>query len=413
MLVVYCCQPTWDEKRSLVTTDTTTNTLLSPRYVDDLAASVVGDGHDMERTSPAESRYRVSNRLRTIAWGALALLAVVACGGEPNTPTGTGLPQGPTATVTAAPPSDLTHTPSASVAATPAKASPPAPSNTATPISTPAATEFPTATPTSTPVATEIPTATPISTPAATEIPTATPTSTPVAMEIPTATPAEYYTQAVDLDGIRIKASGAVAPEALDVAADIVGTMLAHRPDIAGRMAEAGASMAIIPKDGYITEIPELAFLRGRTDPNGNPYDSFRVRGAGGIPGQTTTVTSEENLLDLEEDKTRFWAEDITVHEWAHAIENLGFDDETRAEWLNLFLRAREAGLWPNAFAMKVDGGREFFAEMSQSYLGVNNEIGGPEELYDEGAGGIRAEIFSALEDFYGPVEIQARTARN
>ena len=260
-------------------------------------------------------------------------------------------------------------------------------------------------------MATEIPTATPTSTPVA--IPTATPTSTPVAMEIPTATPAEYYTQAVDLDGIRIKASGAVAPEALDVAADIVGTMLAHRPDIAGRMAEAGASMAIIPKDGYITEIPELAFLRGRTDPNGNPYDSFRVRGAGGIPGQTTTVTSEENLLDLEEDKTRFWAEDITVHEWAHAIENLGFDDETRAEWLNLFLRAREAGLWPNAFAMKVDGGREFFAEMSQSYLGVNNEIGGPEELYDEGAGGIRAEIFSALEDFYGPVEIQARTARN
>ncbi len=399
MLVVYCCQPTWDEKRSMVTTDTTTNTLLSPRYVDDLAASVVGDGHDMERTSPAESRYRVSKRVRTIAWGALALLAVVACEGEPNTPTGTGLPQGPTATVTAAPPSDLTHTPSASVAATPAKASPPAPSNTATP--------------TSTPVATEIPTATPTSTPVATEIPTATPTSTPAATEIPTATPAEYYTQAVDLDGIRIKASGAVAPEALDVAADIVGTMLAHRPDIAGRMAEAGASMAIIPKDGYITEIPELAFLRGRTDPNGNPYDSFRVRGAGGIPGQTTTVTSEENLLDLEEDKTRFWAEDITVHEWAHAIENLGFDDETRAEWLNLFLRAREAGLWPNAFAMKVDGGREFFAEMPQSYLGVNNEIGGPEELYDEGAGGIRAEIFSALEDFYGPVEIQARTARN
>jgi hypothetical protein len=275
------------------------------------------------------------------------------------------------------------------------------------------ATEIPTATPISTPVATEIPTATPISTPVATEIPTATPTSTPVAMEIPTATPAEYYTQAVDLDGIRIKASGAVAPEALDVAADIVGTMLAHRPDIAGRMAEAGASMAIIPKDGYITEIPELAFLRGRTDPNGNPYDSFRVRGAGGIPGQTTTVTSEENLLDLEEDKTRFWAEDITVHEWAHAIENLGFDDETRAEWLNLFLRAREAGLWPNAFAMKVDGGREFFAEMSQSYLGVNNEIGGWEDLYGEGTDGILAEIFAALEDIYGPVDIPVRPAQH
>ena len=215
------------------------------------------------------------------------------------------------------------------------------------------------------------------------------------------------------MDGIRIKASGAVAPEALEVAADIVRTMLSHRPDIAQRMAEAGASLAIIPKDGYITEIPELSFLRGRLDLNGNPYDSFTVRGAGGVPGQTTTVTSEENLLNLVEDQTRFWAEDITVHELAHAIENLGFDDETRQVWLGLFGRAREAGLWPDAFAMRVEGGREFFAEMTQSYFGVNNEIGGPEDLYGEGTGGIQAEIFSALEDIYGLVEVSGRPAEN
>ena len=36
--------------------------------------------------------------------------------------------------------------------------------------------------------------------------------------------------------------------------------------------------------------------------------------------------------MGLVEDRTRFWAEDITVHEWAHAIENLGFDDETRTK---------------------------------------------------------------------------------
>ena len=92
-----------------------------------------------------------------------------------------------------------------------------------------------------------------------------------------------------------------------------------------------------------------------------------------------------------DEDQTRFWAEDITVHEWAHAISNLGFDDATRREWLELFSRAREAGVWPDAFAMKVDSGREFFAELSQSYLGVNNEIGGPEDLYSEGTDGILA----------------------
>ena len=174
------------------------------------------------------------------------------------------------------------------------------------------------------------------------------------------------------MDGISIKASAAVEPKALDVAAGIVGLMLKHRPDIARRMADAGASLAIIPKDRYITEIPELSYLQGRKDPNGNSYDSFTVRGAGGIRGQTTTVTSEENLLGLDEDQTRFWAEDITVHEWAHAIENLGFDGAARGEWRQLFDRAREAGLWPGAFAMAVDGGREFFAELTQSYFEVN-----------------------------------------
>ena len=147
------------------------------------------------------------------------------------------------------------------------------------------------------------------------------------------------------------------------------------------RRTDGGAALAIVPKDRYITEIPELDYLKGRLDLNGNPYDSFTVRGSGSIPQQPTTVTSEENLLGLVEDRTRFWAEDITVHEWAHAIENLGFDDETRTKWQDLFDRARAAGLWPGTFTMAVDGGREFFAELSQSFSGANNEIGGPEAL--------------------------------
>ena len=195
----------------------------------------------------------------------------------------------------------------------------------------------------------------------------------------------------------------------MEAAADIVNLMLAHRPDIAKHMSDAGASLAIIPKYGYITEIPELSHLQGRLDPNGNPYDSFGVRGAGGISGQTTTVTAEENLLSLEENRTRFWDEDITVHEWAHAIENLGFDDATRDEWRDLFDRAREAGLWPGTFAMSVDEGREFFAELSQSFFEVNNEIGGREELGANDEEGILADMFDALEGVYGQADIVER----
>ena len=135
--------------------------------------------------------------------------------------------------------------------------------------------------------------------------------------------------------------------------------------------------------------------------------------GGAASEGGTSAGRAPPGRCQADEDQTRFWAEDITVHEWAHAIENLGFDDATRREWLELFSRAREAGVWPDAFAMKVDGGREFFAELSQSYLGVNNEIGGPEDLYSEGTDGILAEIFTALEDIYGPVDIPVRPAQH
>ena len=327
-----------------------------------------------------------------------AIALAVACGGDPAVPEPAAVP---TSEDTATEEAD---TPFAD------------PTSTPTSISTATSTTAPTApraiqpTPTPSSERTLEPTATPVNTP--TPAPLATPTDTPppalMATPMPVATVAtgQYYTQVVDAGGIPVKASAAVAPEALAAATDIMRRMLSHRPDIATRMEDAGASLAIVPRDQYITEIPELAFLKGRIDPNGNPYDSFTVRGAGGISGQTTTVTSEENLLGLEEDNTRFWAEDITVHEFAHAIENLGFDDATRADWLELFLRAREAGLWPDAFGMMVDDGREFFAEMSQSYLGVNNEIGGPGEMYGDGTPGVRADIFAALEAVYGPVNL-------
>ena len=366
----------------------------------------------------------------------LILAALLACGEQTPTPgEAVATVPAPAGSATSAP---STETPAPEPAETP-QAVPtmiPGPSAATAPL--PADSQRPEATsePTPAPTSTQTPTATvPVATPtpaptnsAPTLVPTApkpaptsastkpretptlmpptsTPTQEPIPTPVPTAEPGPYYTQSVDVDGISVKASRAVDPKALEAGADTVRVMLAHRPDMARRMAEAGATLAIVPKDRYITEIPELGYLKGRLDLNGNPYDSFTVRGSGGIPQQPTTVTSEENLLGLVEDRTRFWAEDITVHEWAHAIENLGFDDETRTKWRDLFDRARAAGLWPGTFAMAVDGGREFFAELSQSFFGVNNQIGGLEALYSEDQTGIRAEISDALEDIYGPSE--------
>ncbi len=211
---------------------------------------------------------------------------------------------------------------------------------------------------------------------------------------------AEYYTQFEQVGLIQIKASDAVVPEALTAAAGIIRRMIEHRPDIAERLGDSGASLAIIPTNSYITELPEFRYLSGELDPNGNSYDSFAIRGAGGIRTQTTTATAEENLLDLPENSMRFWDEDITVHEWAHAIENIGFDNEMREEWLALFEAAREAGLFPGTFGLATEGGREFFAEMSQAFFGVDNRIK-PEDFL--GAGPVGTRILNALEEVYGP----------
>ena len=51
------------------------------------------------------------------------------------------------------------------------------------------------------------------------------------------------------------------------------------------------------------------------------------------------------------------------------------------------------------------EGGREFFPGLSQSFFGVNNEIGGPEALHSEDQTDIRTEISDAQEYIYGPPE--------
>jgi hypothetical protein len=202
-----------------------------------------------------------------------------------------------------------------------------------------------------------------------------------------------FYMRRQEIKGIEIKAPISVHPDALKAAGQVVAKMLANRSDIADRMKERKAGLAIIPHDRFITALPEFARLSNKNDPNGNPYDSFKVRGAGGVPGQPVTATSEENLLRSNKDP--FAAENITVHEFAHGIMNLGFTDDERRQWLGIYDRAKQRKLFPGAFAMTNPD--EYWAELSQSYFGVNNEINGPLIISQRDP-----EAFRFLEGVYG-----------
>ena len=219
--------------------------------------------------------------------------------------------------------------------------------------------------------------------------PTATATPSPVATPVVP----EYYVQHREVLGIQIIAPESVLPLALERAVEIVMMMMSGRDGLAECMKSQRAALAIIPEGRFVTELPEFSYLSGENDSNGNPYDSLNIRGLGAIPGNPVTATSEENLLKRPSDK--FWNENITVHEFAHALMNLCWSKSDRKLWTDLYNLSKDSEIFSNTFSqVNLD---EFFAEVSQSYFEVNNEIGGRSSLDLS-----NHDLLTALQEFYG-----------
>ena len=287
----------------------------------------------------------------------------------------------------------------------------PPPTATPTLTPTPAPTFTPTSTPTLTP--TPVPTLTPTPTPTLTPTPapTFTPVPPPTLTPTPTPTPIvedpedEYYTQFLTFKGVTIKGNDAIDPMAFQSAADMIGPMLSGRQDIAECADEVDMELAIIPKDERITTLPEFRFLEGRTTHDGRSYES--VRGGGAVRGRPITVTSEESLLGLKENGYRYIAL-VTIHEFAHSIQNLCFTAEDHSEWEAFYDSALQDNLYPGAYLMT--NSMEFFAVFSTAYFEVTAELGPNtsrnlvETKYPE--------IFEFLDEIYGGAELSAESKR-
>lgn len=189
---------------------------------------------------------------------------------------------------------------------------------------------------------------------------------------------ATYYTQFLSVKGVIIKATGKVDTAAFDVAADTIRPMLSGREDLSDCMADAGGGLAIIPRDEYVTTLPEYAYLKGRSDFTGRTYESFQLRGLGGVKGQPVSSTSEESLLRLDVDEYpygRFPFDSlITVHEYAHGIQNLCFTQDDHERWNGFYASAQQANIFPGTHMMTNE--EEFFAVFSTAYFEVTDEIG-------------------------------------
>ena len=194
-----------------------------------------------------------------------------------------------------------------------------------------------------------------------------------------------FYRQHVDARGIPIVGSARVPEPALLVARDIVVAMISHRTDVRADLVRAGTRVAVIAEEEGIMDLPEYRHWRrpARDDPRltacerdeyavriapltDAQYWNARARGTGGNP----VSVGAENLLARP--GTRFFGENILVHEFSHAvfaaIRRVDPDLARRAR--AAFAAATAAGKWRGDYAaVTVD---EYWAEGTQFWFETN-----------------------------------------
>ncbi len=176
-----------------------------------------------------------------------------------------------------------------------------------------------------------------------------------------------FYRKCILVEGFPVVSSDKVHDAALREAAWLIHRMLATRPDILAALKESGSRFAVMAYDEMTTDIPEHSDLRP------GKYWDRRARGLGATRRRPCVSCGEENLLRYPGDP--YAAESILVHEFAHAIHEMGlnrideqFDDGLKAT----FEQALSEGLWQEKYA--ATNRNEYWAEGVQSYFDTNRQ---------------------------------------
>jgi alpha-glucosidase len=209
---------------------------------------------------------------------------------------------------------------------------------------------------------------------------------------------AEFYTKCVSADGFPIVASAKVSDAALLEAAYLIDLMLQGRDDIRRALIASKTRFAVMAPSEMTTEIPEHSDLKPAR------WWDRRARGLGATDIRPAVSCGEENLLGLQGDP--YASESILIHEFAHAIHQMGLSrvDPAFDGRLKLtYERAMNAGLWKGKYA--ASNHHEYFAEAVQSWYSTNrqpdhdhNHVDTPEELkeYDP-------QVAALVEEIFGP----------
>jgi len=196
-----------------------------------------------------------------------------------------------------------------------------------------------------------------------------------------------FYKQYCNAVGIPVVSSEKVPPTALLTARDIITYMLAGRSDIRGELVKDKARVLVMAASEMETDLPERRHWKkpGYNDPRLTPGERENYYKPGGIASQTDkgywnqrargmggliTSCAEENLLGYP--GTRYYGENITVHEFSHnimgAIEKV--DQPLYKRILAAYAVAKEKGMYKDQYA--INTADEYWAEGTQWWFWSN-----------------------------------------
>lgn len=229
-----------------------------------------------------------------------------------------------------------------------------------------------------------------------------------------------FYKQYTSARGIPVVASARVSPRALAAARSMAEEMTAHRPELAGVLAERGYRIAVMAPEEALLDLPEMRRWRkpARDDPRltrcelkhyearigrltDRQYWDARVRGIGG----RHMVAAEEDLLGLP--FNRYFGETIFVHEFSHQIlDAVRIADPALYRRIeSAFAEAQAAGRWRDEYTMTTID--EYWAEGTQFWFGSNRlqVFDGRRILEREDLASYDPALFMVLREVFGPVE--------
>ncbi|MBT3567906.1 MAG: hypothetical protein HN494_03590, partial [Opitutae bacterium] len=178
-----------------------------------------------------------------------------------------------------------------------------------------------------------------------------------------------FYQKRVMVDGFSIVGSKKVSDYALSEAGYIIRQMMGERDELLAKMDAGKTRLAIMASDEYTTDVPEHSHLYPSL------YWDKRARGLGADSRSESPCVScgEENLIEMPGDP--YETENILIHEFAHAIHEMGLNalDPTFQDRLDdVFAKATTEGLWKSTYA--ATNVMEYWAEGVQSWYGSNRQ---------------------------------------